>query len=347
MRRRWVVWVLGFGVAFVLFGAWRGGGAVLAALGGDMPPYAAIGHAALVTAGLCLINAWRRLRSRRSFGLKFLIGWGMLSLGAISAAAIYVHTWIDPRIVIALVFSGAFALIGLFLALAGDAPLRRPLRSERQRRDAADEALTGDLDWRDGHLEEDAAKGPGRAWWPAILGVGFLWVIALISGELRPVLAVLAISAAFLGWLAWARWRRRLRLARYGTSRFTPPALPIRLTDGVAGRIEVPHPPTAPVVEARLRCVHRHYRSDRSRPFRSQRGGARIDVLFDETEQVPIRDGVAEIAFATPGNLPPSRDGGGAAVFWRLTVRAVGGPEARGSLKTPGYAASFLLPVRR
>lgn len=344
MRLTWPEGLFAAGLFLGLVAVGRGGPAVMDALAEDTgPPYHVVGHAALLAVAACMIHAGKLRRPWRKASTELFVGWGLLTLAAITGAAIFVHSWVEPRIVIALVFTGAFALIGAFFIFldARSAP-RRVLRSERDRKDDAARRLTGDLDWRVGHVEEMAVKGPGPVWWPVVLGVGFLAAVALLIGELRLIGAVATLGAALAGWLFWARRRTRKRLIRFGTSRFVPPALPIPLGDGVAGRIEIPDPPRAETATLRLRCLKRWFETQKPRRIGdggSSRQITRLETLFEEEISATLRDGAAEVAFKPPKDLPAARDGRREAVFWELTATA---PDPAVS-----YRAVFRLPVVR
>lgn len=296
-------------------------------------------------AGCALMDAGRLKRAFQGIAGEMIAGWVLLTLSFTSAIVIIAATQThEPRLMIALVFSAAFLAAGGTLYWFGrrnEKASGRKMRSVAQTEDDRDRKLVGHLDWRDGTIEEEEAQRPRRLW-PAAL--------ALAAGA--PMLGLTAAGAYGFGvfgvifagiglFLAYRRWAGRRRMLRYGISVLIIQDRPIRLKNGVAGRLLIPNATEIREVTAQLTCVKRRKAYRPRRTGQQSKSYVTFDRLHDETTRVPVDGevtGMAEIAFDPPGIHLESRYHGTPAVFWELKVRA----------DTPGldYSARFVLPVR-
>ena len=307
---------------------------------GAWPPAAALAGSAFVASlGAILLDA-ARLRARVNGS--DMAGWALLSLATVSAAAVAGYMPAEPRIAIAFVFSAAFLAAGVAMRLLA-APRerrRRDLRSAREVSDVDDGAMTVGLEWRDGAIPEESARGGGLLapllWLAAaapFIPLG-LWaaapffVFALVPGGIGLV-------------LLWLRRRGRARLGRFGTSRIVSEGLPLKPGRVFRGHLEIPSPPQAAEVDLSLRCIR--IRRDAGRFVRGEwRSGVGlvIDRLHETTKRLQMRAGrPAEIDFEfdLPADLPDADARSTPKTLWLIEARAEGS----------GYFAEFRLPVRR
>lgn len=223
-------------------------------------------------AGCSLMDAGRLKRAYQGIAGEMIAGWTLLSLAFTSAIVIIAATQThEPRLAIALVFSAAFLVAGGTLYWFGRKDERskgRKIRSVAQTEDDRDRSLVGHLDWRDGTVEEEEAQRPRRLW-PAALAVA--------AGA--PMLGLAAtgaygfgvFGAVFTGiglFLAYRRWAGRRRMLKFGISVFILQDRPIRLKNGVVGRLLIPNAIGIRDVAAQLTCVKRRtaYRASHQNP---------------------------------------------------------------------------------
>ena len=289
--------------------------------------------------GAILLDA-ARLRSRVTGSHR--AGWALLTLAAVSAAAIAGRMPAEPRIAIAFVFSAAFLVAGgaMRLLAAPRDRRRRRLRSARDVRDDADSAMTGGLEWRGGSVPEEAAR-EGRLLAP-LLWLAAAGVFLLLGLVAAPPFFVFAVVPAGIGLvLLWLRGKGRARLGRFGVSRVLSEGFPLRPGGAFRGRLEIPSPPPAEEIDLSLRCI-----SIRRDPARFVRGewrsgvGLVVDRLHEMTERRPLAAegrAVVPFEFDLPGDLPDAWAVSSPKTLWLLEARS---PAA-------GYFAEFRLPVRR
>ncbi len=307
---------------------------------GAWPPAATFAGSAFVASlGAILLDA-ARLRERITGS--DIAGWALLSLAAVSAAAVAGYIPAEPRIAIAFVFSAGFLAAGAAMRLLA-APRerrRRNLRSAREARDDADGAMTGGLEWRDGALPEEAARGGG-------LLAPLLWLAAAMPFiplglfAAAPFFAFALVPGGIGVILLWLRRRGRARLGRFGTSRIVSDDFPLKPGAAFRGALEIPAPPQAGEIDLSLRCIR--IRRDPGRFVRGEwRSGVGlvVDRLHETTKRLPMtrgRPARTDFEFDLPANLPGASARASPKTLWLVEARAEGS----------GYFAEFRLPVRR
>ena len=164
------------------------------------------------------------------------------------------------------------------------------------------------------------------------------------AGRLKRAYGFGVFGAVFTGiglFLAYRRWAGRRRMLKFGISVFILQDRPIRLKNGLVGRLLIPNAIGIRDVTAQLTCVKRRTAYRASRSGEPSKSYVTFDHLHDETISFPVeggKTGMADISFDPPKTHLESHYHGMPAVFWELKVRA----------DTPGldYAAKFVLPVR-
>jgi hypothetical protein len=273
-------------------------------------------------AGCSLMDAGRLKRAYQGIAGEMIAGWTLLSLAFTSAIVIIAATQThEPRLAIALVFSAAFLVAGGTLYWFGRKDERskgRKIRSVAQTEDDRDRSLVGHLDWRDGTVKEEEAQRPRRLW-PAALAVA--------AGA--PMLGLAAtgaygfgvFGAVFTGiglFLAYRRWAGRRRMLKFGISVFILQDRPIRLKNGVVGRLLIPNAIGIRDVTAQLTCVKRRTAYRASRSGEPSKSYVTFDHLHDETISFPVesgKTGMADISFDPPKTHLESHYHGMPAVF--------------------------------
>ncbi len=300
---------------------------------------------AMIGLGCSLMDAARLKVAREWIAGEVMASWVLLSLSFMSAIVIIVASSIgEPRLMIALVFSGAFLLSGGALYWFGRKSRRpgaRVLKSAAQAQDDKDIALVGHLDWRDGTLIQDHAQKPRRIWPGALALAAGLPALGLALFGAYGFGVFGALFTMIGAWLLYTRWAGRKRMSRFGVSTLIIEDRPLHLKNGVKGRLIIPVRPEGKIISARLTCVRR--RRVHGKPLRS--GGRAddyytFDTLFDQEISARLTGesrGECEISFEPPKGLPSAAHLVNA-VVWKLVVTA----------EHPGmdYRAEFSLPVR-
>ena len=130
-------------------------------------------------------------------------------------------------------------------------------------------------------------------------------------------------------------------MQRFGISVFIIQDRPIRLKNGISGRLLIPKAMDIGEVSAQLTCVKRRRVHKPGRAGEASKSYDTFDRLHDQTISFPVMGdapGIVSITFEPPETYLESRYHGSTAVFWELKVRA----------DTPGldYSAKFVLPVK-
>ncbi len=218
------------------------------------------------------------------------------------------------------------------------------------RRDWLREQWQARADWARGAVEDRDARRSG----PHGAAVAVLAVLTLAAGvggvlwgEVAGMLAfALAVSTGVLGF-QWLRGGARRR--KYGETRFLMAPCPAVLDGPLAGTVLTGVPQREPVPDGfrvRLRCVHRHARSERVPGGETWEPRTRhsTDVLWEAEHTAAGRPSAKRVAtlevpvaFDLPSGQPPSSLGSGDGVAWELAITA--------RLAGLDYGACFEVPV--
>lgn len=307
--------------------------------GGPRPDATLAGPAFALCLGLVLLDASRLANMGVGATVMIWVGWGLLTLAVVSAAAIWGAIPWNPQIKIAWVFSAAFAIPGLFFRILGF----REVKPKRKLISAADQELarrksyTGSDEWTTGVISQEAARDRTAQtirMWAAIAAAP-----ALIAYIFHPAFYVFAsVPAGIALVLVVIRHRDMGRMRKFGVSRLHG-EFPLVRGGRLQGRIEIPDPPDAAEMELWFRCLHIYREPDRRTPsgrwVKSQ--GMTLDVLHKEEFSALLIQGppgMVEVACDVPKSARVSSDG---KIIWELRARTKG---SRGA-----YDVRFQVPV--
>lgn len=296
-------------------------------------------------AGACLMDAGRLKAAREWIAGEVIAAWLLFTLALVSAVAIWVGSTIgDPRMLIAWVFSAAFAAAGGVLYWFGrksKRPGARVLKSAAQSQDDKDMALVGHLDWRDGTLMQDHAQKPRRIWPGALALAAGLPMLGLTAAGVYGFGVFGAIFTGMGLFLLYRRWAGRHRMSQFGISVLVLEERPILLKNGVKGQLIIPVRPQSDQVSAHLSCVRRRrVPAKRHRGKEIRKAYDTFDTLYEHMQQIALTGqgtGKSEFAFFPSADLPNAVHRANT-IVWKLVVTA----------DHPGlnYRAEFSLPVR-